>query len=325
MSRNVLITGITGQDGSYLAELLLEKGYCVYGLGRRVKDGEFGCAAHLKDSVHFLQADLNDVGQLVQVVKGVQPDEVYNLAAQSFMGTSWEQPILTCEINALGCLKLLEAIRQEKPDARFFQASSGEMFGHVQEMPQRETTPFLPRSHYATAKLFGHWMTRNYRENYGMYACSGILFNHESPRRSPRFVTRKVSLAAAKIKKGLQDKVCLGNLDTKRDWGFSGDYVKAMWLMLQQEAPEDFVIATGTSHTIREMCDIAFRCVGLDYREYVEIDPRLFRTDEIDTFLGSPQKAMERLGWKPGISFEELIVMMVRADLELLEGSNASS
>jgi len=319
MSKKALITGITGQDGSYLAELLLEKGYYVYGISRRTKDEDLGNAEHLKDKIRLIQADLTDLGQLVRAVREVQPDEVYNLAAQSFMGTSWEQPVLTCEINALGVLKLLEAVRMEKPDARFFQASSGEMFGHIQEMPQRETTPFLPRSHYATAKLFGHWMTRNYRENYGIYACSGILFNHESPRRGPHFVTRKVSMAAARIKKGLQDKVYLGNLDARRDWGFSGDYVKAMWLMLQQETPDDFVIATGETHTIREMCNIAFRCVGLDYRDYVEIDPRFFRADEIHTFLGSPQKAKERLGWEPSVSFDELIEMMVQADLKCLE------
>lgn len=319
MNKKALISGITGQDGSYLAELLLEKGYCVYGIGRHTGEGKLGNAAHLKDSVRFIQADMTELEQMVQIMKRVQPDEVYNLAAQSFMGTSWEQPVLTCEINGLGVLKILEAIRREKPDARFFQASSGEMFGHIQEMPQCETTPFFPRSHYATAKLFGHWMTRNYRENYGTYACSGILFNHESPRRGPHFVTRKVSMAVARIKKGMQDKVSLGNLDSKRDWGFSGDYVRAMWLMLQQEAPDDFVIATGETHTIREMCDVAFRCVGLDYRDYVEIDPRFFRADEINTFLGSPRKAAERLGWKPSVAFDELISMMVRADLELLE------
>jgi len=319
MNKNALIFGITGQDGSYLAEFLLEKGYCVYGVSHRALDENLGNAAHLKDSVRFLQADLTDFSQLIRVVKEVQPDEVYNLAAQSFMGTSLGQPILTCEINALGVLKLLEAIRLEKPDARFFQASSGAMFGHTQEMPQRETTPFLPRSRYATAKLFGHWMTRNYRENYGTYTCSGILFNHESPRRGPNFVTRKVSMAVAQIKKGMQDKVYLGNLNSKRDWGFAGDYVKAMWLMLQQETPDDFVIATGETHTVREMCDVAFRCVGLDYRDYVEIDPRFLRSGEINTFLGSPQKAMEKLGWTPSVSFHELIEMMVQADLELLE------
>lgn len=323
MDKSALIFGISGQDGSYLAELLLEKGYRVYGVSRHVGDGVFGNIAHLKNNIHLLQADLTDVDRLLQIVKETRPDEVYNLAAQSFMGTSWEQPVYTCEINALGVLKLLEAIRLEKPDARFFQASSGEMFGHIQEVPQCETTPFFPKSHYATAKLFGHWMTRVYRENYGMYACSGILFNHESPRRSPNFLTRKVSMATAKIKRGLQDKVYLGNLDAKRDWGFSKDYVTAMWLMLQQEAPDDFVIATGETHTVRELCDIAFRFVGLDYREYVEIDPRFFRPSEINAFLGSPQKAREKLGWKPSVSFEELIEMMVQADLDLLERGNA--
>ena len=319
MGKSALITGITGQDGSYLAELLLEKGYHVYGISRYTGDGDIGNAAHLRDRVHFFQADLTDIRNLAQAVKEACPDEVYNLAGQSFMGTSWNQPILTCETNALGVLNLLEAVRLEKPDARFFQASSGEMFGHTQEMPQRETTPFCPRSHYATAKLFAHWSTQNYRENYGMYTCSGILFNHESPRRDARFLTRKVSMAAARIKAGRQDKVHLGNLDAKRDWGFAGDYVKAMWLMLQQDTPDDFVIATGRMHTVRELCSIAFRCVDLDYREYVEIDPRFFRPNEINVFLGDPQKAKDELGWEPDVSFGALIEMMVRSDLELLD------
>lgn len=316
MSKSALITGITGQDGSYLAELLLEKGYDVYGTKRRTSDLHYGNADHLKDSVHFIYADMTDLTSLIAAVKKSQPDEVYNLAAQSFVQTSWEQPILTGETDALGVANILEAIRQEKPDARFYQASTSEMFGKVQEMPQTETTPFYPRSPYGVAKLYGHWITKNYQESYNMYTCSGILFNHESPRRGLEFVTRKVSMSVAKIKNGLQDKVYLGNLESKRDWGFAGDYVKAMWLMLQQETPDDFVIATGETHTIREMCDVAFRYVGLDYNDYVKIDPRFFRPAEVEVLLGSPKKAEKKLGWKPEVSFTELIEMMVQADLD---------
>ncbi|MBE6838906.1 MAG: GDP-mannose 4,6-dehydratase [Ruminococcus sp.] len=314
--KNALITGITGQDGSYLAELLLEKGYNVYGIKRRTSDLNYGNVKHLKDDINLIYADMTDLPSLISAVKKAQPDEVYNLAAQSFVQTSWEQPILTGETDAMGVTNILEAIRMEKPDAHFYQASTSEMFGKVQEMPQRETTPFYPRSPYGVAKLYGHWITKNYRESYDMFACSGILFNHESPRRGLEFVTRKVSMAVARIKHGLQDKVYLGNLDSKRDWGFAGDYVKAMWLMLQQETPDDFVIATGETHTIREMCEVAFNYVGLDYNDYVEIDPRLFRPAEVEVLLGSPEKAKEKLGWEPEVSFKQLIEMMVQSDLD---------
>jgi len=316
MMKNALITGITGQDGSYLAELLLEKGYNVYGIKRRTSDLNYGNVKHLKDDINLIYADMTDLPSLISAVKKAQPDEVYNLAAQSFVQTSWEQPILTGETDAMGVTNILEAIRMEKPDAHFYQASTSEMFGKVQEMPQRETTPFYPRSPYGVAKLYGHWITKNYRESYDMFACSGILFNHESPRRGLEFVTRKVSMAVARIKHGLQDKVYLGNLDSKRDWGFAGDYVKAMWLMLQQETPDDFVIATGETHTIREMCEVAFNYVGLDYNDYVEIDPRLFRPAEVEVLLGSPEKAKEKLGWEPEVSFKQLIEMMVQSDLD---------
>lgn len=314
--KNALITGITGQDGSYLAELLLEKGYNVYGIKRRTSDLNYGNVKHLKDDINLIYADMTDLPSLISAVKKAQPDEVYNLAAQSFVQTSWEQPILTGETDAMGVTNILEAIRMEKPDAHFYQASTSEMFGKVQEMPQRETTPFYPRSPYGVAKLYGHWITKNYRESYDMFACSGILFNHESPRRGLEFVTRKVSMAVARIKHGLQDKVYLGNLDSKRDWGFAGDYVKAMWLMLQQETPDDFVIATGETHTIREMCEVAFNYVGLDYNDYVEIDPRFFRPAEVEVLLGSPEKAKEKLGWEPEVSFKQLIEMMVQSDLD---------
>ena len=314
--KNALITGITGQDGSYLAELLLEKGYNVYGIKRRTSDLNYGNVKHLKDDINLIYADMTDLPSLISAVKKAQPDEVYNLAAQSFVQTSWEQPILTGETDAMGVTNILEAIRMEKPDAHFYQASTSEMFGKVQEMPQRETTPFYPRSPYGVAKLYGHWITKNYRESYDMFTCSGILFNHESPRRGLEFVTRKVSMAVARIKHGLQDKVYLGNLDSKRDWGFAGDYVKAMWLMLQQETPDDFVIATGETHTIREMCEVAFNYVGLDYNDYVEIDPRFFRPAEVEVLLGSPEKAKEKLGWEPEVSFRQLIEMMVQSDLD---------
>ena len=316
MQKIALITGITGQDGSYLAELLLEKGYNVYGIKRRTSDLNYGNVKHLKDDINLIYADMTDLPSLISAVKKAQPDEVYNLAAQSFVQTSWEQPILTGETDAMGVTNILEAIRMEKPDAHFYQASTSEMFGKVQEMPQRETTPFYPRSPYGVAKLYGHWITKNYRESYDMFACSGILFNHESPRRGLEFVTRKVSMAVARIKHGLQDKVYLGNLDSKRDWGFAGDYVKAMWLMLQQETPDDFVIATGETHTIREMCEVAFNYVGLDYNDYVEIDPRFFRPAEVEVLLGSPEKAKEKLGWEPEVSFKQLIEMMVQSDLD---------
>lgn len=323
--KNAIITGITGQDGSYLAELLLEKGYKVYGLKRRTSDLNYGNSAHLKNDIEFIYADMADLPSLITAVKKAQPDEVYNLAAQSFVQTSWEQPILTAEVDGLGVTNLLEALKMEKKDAHFYQASTSEMFGKVQAIPQCETTPFYPRSPYGVAKLYGHWITINYRESYDMYACSGILFNHESPRRGLEFVTRKVTMAVAKIKHGLQNEVFLGNLDSKRDWGFAGDYVKAMWLMLQQETPDDYVIATGETHTIREMCDIAFKYAGLNYEDFVKIDPRFFRPAEVDILLGDPTKAKKALGWKLDVSFKQLIEMMVQSDLEIVEKEKKAS
>lgn len=316
--KNAIITGITGQDGSYLAELLLEKGYKVYGIKRRTSDLNYGNSDHLKNDIEFIYADMADLPSLITAVKKAQPDEVYNLAAQSFVQTSWEQPILTAEVDALGVTNLLEALKLEKADAHFYQASTSEMFGKVQAIPQSETTPFYPRSPYGVAKLYGHWITVNYRESYDMFACSGILFNHESPRRGLEFVTRKVTMAVARIKNSLQNEVFLGNLDSKRDWGFAGDYVRAMWLMLQQETPDDYVIATGETHTIREMCDIAFKYAGLNYEDYVKIDPRFFRPAEVDILLGDPSKAKKALGWTLDVSFKQLIEMMVQSDLDLI-------
>ncbi|MFA5658119.1 MAG: GDP-mannose 4,6-dehydratase [Oscillospiraceae bacterium] len=315
--KSAIITGITGQDGSYLAELLLDKGYRVYGLKRRTSSLTYGNSRHLLGEIEFLSADMEDLPSLISTVKTAKPDEVYNLAAQSFVLASWEQPLLTAKIDGLGVTNMLEAIRIIKPDTRFYQASTSEMFGKVQEMPQRETTPFYPRSPYACAKLYGHWITINYRESYDMYACSGILFNHESPRRGLEFVTRKVTHAAARIKLGLQKDVSLGNLEAKRDWGFAGDYVRAMWLMLNQEKPDDYVIATGETHTIREMCEAAFSALDLKYEDYVKVDPRFFRPAEVEVLLGCPDKARKQLGWEPKITFRQLIEMMVRSDLEL--------
>lgn len=317
--KSALITGITGQDGSYLAELLLEKGYRVTGIKRRTSDLQYGNAEHLKNEIEFLYADMADLPSLMAAVKASQPDEVYNLAAQSFVQTSWEQPILTAEVDALGVANLLEALRMEKKDARFYQASTSEMFGKVQEMPQKETTPFYPRSPYGVAKLYGHWITKNYRESYDMFTCSGILFNHESPRRGLEFVTRKVTMAAARIKAGLQKEVFLGNLESRRDWGFAGDYVDAMWRMLQQDHPDDYVIASGETHTIREMCQIAFETVGLNYEDYVKVDPKFFRPAEVEVLLGDPSKAKKDLGWEPKVSFRELIEQMAESDLKLAE------
>ena len=317
--KSAIITGITGQDGSYLAELLLEKGYKVYGLKRRTSDLNFGNCEHLKNDIEFMYADMTDIPSLIAAVKKAQPDEVYNLAAQSFVQTSWEQPILTGEVDAFGVTNLLEAIKMEKKDAHFYQASTSEMFGKVQAIPQSETTPFYPRSPYGVAKLYGHWITINYRESYDMFACSGILFNHESPRRGLEFVTRKVSMAVAKIKNGMQKELFLGNLDSKRDWGFAGDYVKAMWLMLQQEVADDYVIATGETHTIREMCDVAFKYVGLNYEDFVKVDPKFFRPAEVEILLGDPTKAKKALGWKLDVDFKQLIEMMVQSDLEKVE------
>jgi len=311
-----LITGITGQDGSYLAELLLEKGYQVFGMVRRSSTENFERINHLRHKIELRQADLLDQLSLVRLIEKCRPDELYNLAAQSFVPTSWEQPMLTGEFNALGVTKWLEAIRQVNKKVKFYQASSSEMFGKVQEVPQTEKTPFYPRSPYGVAKVYAHWITVNYRESYGIFAVSGILFNHESPRRGLEFVSRKITDGAARIKLGKAKKLYLGNLDAKRDWGYAGDYVRAMWLMLQQKQPEDFVIATGKNHTVRDLAQIAFDRVGLDYKKFVEVDPKLVRPAEVDVLLGDPSYAQKRLGWKPEVSFEELIQMMVDADME---------
>ena len=317
--KKALITGITGQDGSYLAELLLNKDYKVYGIKRRTSDLNYGNVAHLKNEIEFIYADMIDLPSLITALRTAEPDEVYNLAAQSFVQTSWEQPILTSEIDGIGVANILEAIRITKPDSRFYQASTSEMFGKVQAVPQKETTPFYPRSPYGIAKLYGHWITVNYRESYNMFTSSGILFNHESPRRGLEFVTRKVSNAVAAIKFGLQNELRMGNLDSQRDWGFAGDYVKAMWMMLQQNEPDDYVIATGETHTIRELLEEAFSYVGLNYEEYVVVDPKFVRPAEVELLLGDPSNAYKELGWKPEINFKQLIQMMVESDLEKIK------
>ncbi len=317
--RTALITGITGQDGSYLAELLLEKGYRVVGMVRRASTENFERITHLRERIELRQADLLDQLSLIDVLRTVQPEEIYNLAAQSFVPTSWQQPVLTAEFDAVGVTRLLEAVRLVAPGARFYQASSSEMFGQVRETPQRETTPFYPRSPYGVAKAYGHFITVNYRESYGLYACSGILFNHESPRRGREFVTRKVSDGAARVKLGLARELRLGNLEARRDWGFAGDYVDAMWRMLQQPKADDYVVATGESHTVRELVEIAFGAVGLDWREWVHEDPALLRPAEVERLVGDASKARRVLGWAPRVSFRELVETMVRADLERLQ------
>lgn len=314
--KTALITGVTGQDGSYLAEFLLEKGYKVYGLRRRTSTPNYENVEHIKDQIHWISGDLTDLASLIEAVRISNPDEVYNLAAQSFVAASWPQPLLTGQITALSVTNMLEAVRIMKPNARFYQASSSEMFGKVVETPQKETTPFYPRSPYGVAKVYGHWITVNYRESFDMFACSGILFNHESPRRGLEFVTRKVTDAVARIKLGLQNELRMGNLDSLRDWGFAGDYVKAMWLMLQQDEPDDYVISTGEMHTVRELLEIAFSYVGLDYNDYVVIDPEFVRPAEVDLLLGDCSKAKEKLGWTLDVGFEDLIKMMVDSDLE---------
>jgi GDPmannose 4,6-dehydratase len=319
--KTALITGITGQDGSYLAEFLLEQGYRVVGMHRHSSIAHNERIAHLRDRIELFRADLLDVSSMVRLFESVQPSEVYNLAAQSFVPASFEQPFLTGQATALGVVNVLEAIRFTNPKIRFYQASSSEMFGKVAETPQSETTPFYPRSPYGVAKLYGHWITVNYRESYRLHASSGILFNHESPRRGPEFVTRKVSLAAARIKLGLQNTLRMGNLDARRDWGFAGDYVRAMWLMLQQEAPGDFVVATGRFHSIRDLLDVAFGYVGMDWREWVVQDPALIRPAEVDTLLGDARRAQRVLGWTPTVSFRELVEMMVEADLRALSAA----
>ena len=310
-----LITGITGQDGSYLAELLLGKGYRVVGMVRRSSTTAFERIAHILDKVSFVSADLLDQHSLVDAVREHQPDEVYNLAAQSFVGTSWTQPVLTGEFTGLGVTRMLEAVKKGAPKARFYQASSSEMFGKVVETPQRETTPFYPRSPYGVAKVYGHWITVNYRESFDMYAVSGILFNHESPRRGLEFVTRKVTDGVARIKLGLQTEIRLGNLDARRDWGFAGDYVEAMWRMLQQPTPDDYVVGMGETHSVRDLCQIAFETVGLDYRDHVVQDEKFFRPAEVDLLVADPSKARTALGWAPRVSFEQLVRMMVEADM----------
>lgn len=317
--KKALITGVTGQDGSYLAEFLLEQGYRVYGMVRRSSVERFDRIEHLAEKISLIQGDLTDQSSLDEAVKATEPDEVYNLASQSFVPTSWNQPVLTADVTGLGVTRVLEAIRKHKPDAKFYQASSSEMFGKVRETPQKETTPFYPRSPYGVAKVYGHWITVNYRESYNLFACSGILFNHESPRRGLEFVTRKVSDSVARIKMGLAKDLKLGTLDVRRDWGFAGEYVRAMWLMLQQERPDDFVVATGEPHSVRELVEIAFRSVGLNWEEYVIVDPSLFRPAEVDFLVGDSTKAEEVLGWRPQVSFEDLVRMMVEADLHRLQ------
>ena len=334
--KNALITGITGQDGSYLAELLLEKGYNVYGIMRRKSVVDYGNVDHIKDKINFIYADMTDPISLISAMKISQADEVYNLAAQSFVATSWDTPIGTAEIDALGVTNMLEAIRTVKPSCRFYQASTSEMFGKVQEIPQKETTPFYPRSPYGVAKLYGHWITKNYRESYGLYACSGILFNHESERRGKEFVTRKITDAVARIKHGVQDHLELGNMDAKRDWGHSKDYVRAMWLMLQQDKPDDYVIATNETRTVREFVETAFAHAGITVewqgsgvdeigidkatgKTIVSVNKKFFRPAEVDVLLGNPAKAETVLGWKREISFSDLVERMVKNDMALVE------
>lgn len=334
--KKALITGVTGQDGSYLAELLLEKGYEVYGIMRRKSVVDYGNVEHIKDKIHFIYADMTDMTSLVNAMKISQADEVYNLAAQSFVATSWEQPLTTTEIDALGVTNMLEAIRIVKPEAHFYQASTSEMYGKVQEMPQTEKTPFYPRSPYAVAKVYGFWITKNYRESYNLYACNGILFNHESERRGLEFVTRKITDAVARIKLGVQDHVELGSLDAKRDWGHAKDYVRAMWLLLQQETPDDYVIATNETRTVREFVETAFNHVGISVewkgngvneigidkatgKEIVKVNPKFFRPAEVEVLLGNPEKAEKTLGWQREIPFAELVARMVDNDMALVE------
>ena len=321
MSKRVLITGITGQDGSYLAELLLDKGYDVVGMVRRSSTVNMERVAHLAGDVEFVPGDLLDQASMIKVLRTHRPDEVYNLAAQSFVHTSFGQPVLTGETTALGVTRLLDAIRLVDPSIRYYQASSSEMFGHARQVPQTEDTPFHPRSPYGVAKVYGHWITINYRESYDLHASSGILFNHESPRRGLEFVTRKISHGASAISLGLADELRLGNLDAKRDWGFAGDYVEAMWLMLQQDEPDDFVVCTGETHSVREFCELAFGRLNLNWEDHVVVDEAFLRPAEVDLLVGDSSKAAERLGWKPQTDFADLVEMMVDADLALLEGA----
>jgi GDPmannose 4,6-dehydratase len=316
-----LITGVSGQDGSYLAELLLSKGYEVFGIVRRSSSETHERLAHIRDKIELIHADLLDQVSLSQALKRARPDEIYNLAAQSFVPTSWTQPVLTAEFTAVGVSRMLEAMRDVAPQAKFYQASSSEMFGKVLETPQRENTPFYPRSPYGVAKVYGHFITVNYRESYNLFAVSGILFNHESPRRGFEFVTRKITDGVARIKLGLAKELRLGNLDAKRDWGFAGDYVRAMWMMLQQPKPDDYVISTGVAHTVREFADKAFQAVGLKYQDFVVSDPAFCRPAEVDLLLGDATKAHKQLGWKPEVSFDQMIQMMVEADIRRLQGT----
>jgi GDPmannose 4,6-dehydratase len=320
--KTALITGITGQDGSYLADLLLEKGYKVFGMVRRSSVEKLDRIEHIRDRIEFVQADLLDQLSIINAVKHVMPDEIYNLAAMSFVPTSWSQPVLTGEFTALGVTRMLEAIRLVKKDARFYQASSSEMFGKVKAVPQDEDTPFHPRSPYGVAKVYGHYITLNYRESYDIFASSGILFNHESPRRGLEFVTRKVTDAVARIKLGMQDYLYLGNMDAKRDWGYAKDYVRAMWLMLQQEKAEDFVVATGHTHSVKEWVQAAFSCAGLDWHKYVKTDQSLLRPAEVDLLIGDGSKAKEKLGWEPEVDFEGLVKLMVENDYNSLKNKN---
>lgn len=318
MSKKALITGVTGQDGSYLAEFLLGKGYEVYGMVRRTSTVRYERIEHIQNQLQLVQGDMGDLSSLISAINAVEPDEVYNLAAQSFVPTSWNQPVFTGDITGLGVTRLLEAVRTVNPAIRFYQASSSEMFGKVREVPQKESTPFYPRSPYGVAKVYGHWITVNYRESYDLFTCSGILFNHESPRRGLEFVTRKVTYHAAKIKLAMANEIRIGNLDSKRDWGFAGDYVRAMWLMLQQDEPDDFVIATGKTHSVERLLEVAFAHVGLNWRDYAVQDQRFMRPAEVDLLVGDPSKARQALGWAPAVSFEALIGMMVEADLKKL-------
>jgi GDPmannose 4,6-dehydratase len=317
--KRALITGITGQDGSYLAEFLLSQGYEVLGMVRRSSTVNFDRIRHFQNEITIVQGDLLDQMSVLDILREYRPQEVYNLAAQSFVPTSWKQPVLTGEFTALGVTRMLEAIRIVDPEIRFYQASSSEMFGQVQEVPQTEKTPFYPRSPYGVAKVYGHWITVNYRESYNLFACSGILFNHESPRRGLEFVTHKATYAAARIKLGLADELRLGNLEARRDWGYAGDYVQAMWLMLQQDEPDDYVIATGQTHSVQELCEVAFDHLGLEWRQYVVSDPQFFRPAEVDLLVGDASKAHARLGWEPSVDFDQLVQLMVDADIHALQ------
>ncbi len=321
MAKRALITGVSGQDGSYLAEFLLEKGYDVWGIVRRLSAENYERIEHIRDRIHLVQGDLLDQSSLAAALVQSEPDEVYNLAAQSFVPTSWTQPVLTAEFTAVGVTRLLEAVRQVNPAVRFYQASSSEMYGKVREVPQGEDTPFHPRSPYGVAKVYGHFITVNYRESYDMHCTSGILFNHESPRRGIEFVTRKVSDGVARIKLGLQTQLAMGNLEAQRDWGFAGDYVEAMWMMLQQDEPDDYVIATGETHSVERLVDVAFSHVGLDWHDHVTLDDRFVRPAEVDLLIGDRSKAEAELGWTPKVGFEDLVQMMVDADLERLDGA----